>query len=453
MRRLFWRIFAAFWLAAIAIILALTWITSWTFESERIPGLGITRLQAGMDDQLLRVSREMRRRGYADVSTWPPGLLDRGPVSVYLIDPDGEELFGHALPDDVANALKNLHGGTPPASDRIRTRLIPTREGGTYVAIARFDGSAFGRLLFRRPAAFWSHVGVALAIGALVSLLLAWYVAKPLERIRDSARRFAEGDLRARVGPLRIGRSAEMIALATEFDRMAERIATLVQNNQRLVRDVSHELRSPLARLRVALELARDRDVDTVRESLDRIEREADRLEAMLSQAIELSRLETTREPRREVFALDELLEDAITNATYEGLPRGCKVVFGAREAVNVDGSADALYSALENVIRNALAYTADATTVEVSLRRLHDEPRRARIEVRDHGCGVAAGELHRIFEPFYRTDVARARSSGGTGLGLAIARRAIENHGGTIRATNAEGGGLVVGIDLPIVG
>lgn len=295
------------------------------------------------------------------------------------------------------------------------------------------------------------QISVAMIVSALVSALLAWSVAAPLARIRTSPRRFAEGDLGTRVGRLRFGGSDEMNALASEFDRMAERIEALIENNRRLVRDVSHELRSPLARLRVALELARGQDGDAVEQSLDRIERESDRLDAMFSQAIELSRLETRRERLPEAIALDELIEDVIENADYEATPLARMVVLSNSMPITVMGSRDALYSAIENIVRNALAYTADGTRVEVSLARDALHPAHALLSIRDYGSGVAEGGLARIFEPFYRTDAARARSSGGTGLGLAIARRAITNHGGSVDAHNADGGGLDVVIRLPV--
>jgi two-component system sensor histidine kinase CpxA len=231
---------------------------------------------------------------------------------------------------------------------------------------------------------------------------------------------------------------------------MAARIKALIESHRRLVRDVSHELRSPLARLRVALELARDGDEAQVSASLDRIESESARLESMLAQALELSRLETQRRAAQDTVALDQLLDDVIINADYEGAPRGRKVVLADCERQMLTGSRDALYSAFENVIRNALAYTQDGTTVTVRLLRDPREPRSALVTVRDHGPGVAEPELKRIFEPFYRTDSARTRGSGGTGLGLAIARSAVEWHGGTICARNAEGGGLEVTIRLP---
>jgi two-component system sensor histidine kinase CpxA len=448
---LFWRIFAAFWLANVAIIIALAWITTRNFELERIPGLEITRLQAAMDDQLARLARDARRGGSEKLDHSLRVAASMGPIAFYAIDANDNDRLAQSLSPEVLDAVRSLRNQTPLASDRMRaTRTTLRDDGRELLLVAAAEGPLWGRLLYKRPFGFWAHIGLALIASALASALLAWYVAAPLARIRTSTRRFAEGDLDARVGRLRFGRSAEMTALAAEFDHMAERIKTLVENNRRLVRDVSHELRSPLARLRVALELARGQQGAAVEQSMDRIERESDRLEAMLAQAIELSRLETRPERFVEAIALDELIEDVIANADYESAPLGRKVVLESSAPLTTKGSRDALYSAIENVVRNAIAYTAGASSIEVNLDLDPHAQDMARIRIRDHGAGVADSDLERIFEPFYRTDAARARSSGGTGLGLAIAKRAIDNQGGRINARNAEGGGLEVVITLP---
>lgn len=459
MRRLFWRIFAAFWIATVVVLLAFAWITTSNFETEKIPGLGVTRLQAAMDDLLSRTSRELRHEGENDTRKWLRNASDFGPIGIYVFDPAGNEMLGRSPPDAIHEAAREVaaeaatlpdDGSLMPThgADRLRSRAVRVKDGHIYGAVATLEGTFFSRLISRRPRTFWSNIAAAMVVSAVFSLLLAWYVAAPLTQIRSSTRRFAEGDLDARVGDLKFGRSAEMTAVALEFDNMAARIKALIDSHRRLVRDVSHELRSPLARLRVALELARDGDDAQVHASLDRIESESARLESMLAQALELTRLETQPRAAQDTVALDELLEDVITNADYEGAPRGRKVVLADCERQMLTGSRDALYSAFENVIRNALAYTQDGTTVTVRLLR---DARNALIVVRDHGPGVADGELQRIFEPFYRTDSARTRSSGGTGLGLAIARRAVEWHGGKICARNADGGGLEVSMRLPL--
>ena len=467
MRRLFWRIFAAIWLANVAIIACVAWVTWANFESEQIPGLGVTRLQAAMDEQLQRIARAgWRRNGRNSADLNVEGrnpttqennneALERnlrvsssyGPVTFYAIDATGNDVIGRAVPPEVLAASRADPGSLPP--ENMRKRITTLRSGDRLTLVAHANGSTVERILYQRSSSFWSQSGIAVVISALVSALLAWTIVIPLNQIRRSTRRFAEGNLDARVGVLSFGRSYEMTALAREFDHMAERIKSLIENNRRLVRDVSHELRSPLARLRVALELAREDDDDLTRRSLDRIERESDRLDSMLSQAIELSRLETDAAARSEPVELDVLLEDVIGNADYEGAPRDRRVELVERAELTVNGARDALGSALENIVRNALAYTADGTAVEVTLSRDGDD---ALIVVRDHGPGVAEPDLHRIFEPFYRTDSARARGSGGTGLGLTIAQRAISRDGGSLVARNAEGGGLQVEVRLPRV-
>ncbi len=457
MQRLFWRIFAAFWLATVVVLFAFAWIATSNFETEKIPGLDITRLQAAMDDLLSRTARELRHDGEDATRQWLRTAAGFGPVGVYVIGVDGREMLGRETSEAVRTAAQDVLAEAPTAfdtvpntkgSERVRARVIRTRDGPAYAAVAAREGSFFSRLLSRHPTWFWSNIGVAMIVSALFAMLLAWYVAAPLQRIRSSTRRFAEGDLDARVGHLRFGRSTEITALATEFDAMAERIKALVDSHRRLVRDVSHELRSPLARQRVAIELARGGDEAQINASLDRLECESDRLEAMLAQALELSRLETATGAAHDQIALDSLLEDVITNADYEGAPRGRKVVLCECERLALIGSHSALYSAFENVIRNALAYTAEGSTVSVRLNR---DGNNAMICVRDHGAGVPEAELKRIFEPFYRTDSARTRSSGGTGLGLAIARRAVERHGGSIVARNLIEGGLEVSMLLPM--
>jgi two-component system sensor histidine kinase CpxA len=461
MRRLFWRIFAAFWVATVVVLVSFAWIATSNFETEKIPGLGVTRLQAAMDDLLTRTSRELRHDGVESTKEWLRNASDFGPIGIYVFGPNGREMLGRdaseairAASQEVVDEAKTLpdDGSLMPTheGERERARAIRVKDVGIYGSVAVLEGTFLSRLISRRPRTFWLNIAAAMVVSAVSSLLLAWYVAAPLQQIRASTRRFAEGDLDARVGNLRVGRSAEMTSLASEFDEMATRIKSFIESHRRLVRDVSHELRSPLARMRVALELARDGDEAQLQASLDRIESESARLEAMLAQALELSRLETQRGAAQDTVPLDQLLEDVITNADYEGAPRGRKVVLAECERQMITGSRDALYSAFENVIRNALAYTQDGTTVTVRLARDPRTPNGALISVRDHGPGVPAGELARIFEPFYRTDSARTRSSGGTGLGLAIARTAVERHGGQICAKNVEGGGLEVTIKLP---
>lgn len=444
MGSLFWRIFAALWLVSVSVIVVLAWTTTSNFENAKIPGMGITRLQAAMDDQLLRTAHQLHVAGVDGLRQWLAGTAGYGPGTVYVLDADDHDLLGRAVPLVALAAISPE--AALPTREHMRVRMLHTHDGNTYRAVAVFEGSFLKRLLYRRPSTFWANIGIAMLISALVSALLASYVVAPLARIRASAQRVARGDLNARVGNLRFGRSAEMLALAHEFDQMGARLKDLVDGQQRLIRDVSHEMRSPLSRLRVALELARSQ-TDTSAQ-LDRIEREALRLEDMIAQAIQLSRMETTTRTHVENIALDELVANVVSDAAFEAQAKPCALHIQRTTATSVCAEIDLLTSAIENVVRNAVNYTASATTIDLTLDLSEGH---ARLCVRDHGSGIPEEDCARIFEPYFRTDVARQRKSGGSGLGLAIAKRAVERQGGRIRARNAEGGGLEVEILLPL--
>jgi two-component system sensor histidine kinase CpxA len=246
-------------------------------------------------------------------------------------------------------------------------------------------------------------------------------------------------------------RRDEFAGLAQDFDRMAERLDALVTAERRLLRDISHELRSPLARLYVALGLARH-EAGPERAGLDRIEREAERLNTLIGQLLTLARLESgTTSPAREAVELASIAREVAADADFEARGRGRAVRVTDAGNTGVLGDAELLRSAIENVVRNAVRHTREGTTVETALRRevVAGSPR-VRITVRDHGPGVPEAALPYIFEPFYRVGEARERTTGGVGLGLTIAHRTIRLHGGTLAAANAPDGGLVVELGLP---
>lgn len=297
-------------------------------------------------------------------------------------------------------------------------------------------------------------------IAAIVAALLTWYFffryyTVPLRRLRKVTQQLAEGDLSVRVGEgLVVNRKNEVAKLGRDVDHMALRIETLVGAHQRLIRDVSHELRSPLSRLNVALELARQSAGPALSAPFDRIERESNRLNDLISQLLTLTRLENDDGIiQRTTLDIAALVEEIAADVDFEARSNGRTVeVTAAHAPLMLKGNRELLRQALENLLRNAVRYTAQGTAVEVSLRKKESVSRVwARIEIRDQGPGVPEQELKDIFRPFYRVNEAHERQSGGAGVGLAIADRAVLLHGGRLQALNAPGAGLIMKMDLPL--
>jgi two-component system sensor histidine kinase CpxA len=273
--------------------------------------------------------------------------------------------------------------------------------------------------------------------------------------LRAATQQLAAGDLTARAGDPNSKRRDEIAGLVRDFDTMAGRLETLVKAQSRLLNDISHELRSPLARLNVALGLARQRSGEESMAMLERIELEAGRLNELIGRLLSLARLEDgeQRPPSTPVF-LDEVVLNVAEDAEFEAQARRCHV----RSEIpagswGVRGDASLLHSAVENVVRNAIRYTREGTTVEIQLEQTKNASEsEAVVRVTDCGDGVPADALEKLFQPFYRLDNARGRQTGGVGLGLAITERAVRFHGGRVSATNRAEGGLIVEIRLPLM-
>ncbi len=298
----------------------------------------------------------------------------------------------------------------------------------------------------RRNWFFWylqpAHL-LVLALAALLCYALTYHLTAPLRRLRKVVDRFGRGDFETRAEE---SRRDEFGELATAFNSMAGRIQTLLAAERRLLLDISHELRSPLARLSVAVELARSGEGHGL--PLDRIQKEADRLNELIGQLLEVTRIEGDEAYRKnEPVRLDELVSGLVDDCSIEARARGCELETNSYPAVAMEGDTELLRRAIENVMRNAIRYAPRDSKVEVGIE---NGGGRARVRVRDYGPGVPAESLPRLFDPFYRVDSDRNRTSGGVGLGLSIARRAVELHRGTLRASNASPG-LLVEIELPV--
>ncbi len=283
---------------------------------------------------------------------------------------------------------------------------------------------------------------------------LARYVTLPVVTLRDATRRFAGGDLTVRIGKGIGNRKDELSGLASDFDNMAERISSLLGQQRQLLRDISHELRSPLTRLNVAVELARRQTGNDAKPILDRIETEAYILNEMIGQVLTISRLNSeTEKIEAQPVDLKKLVGEITANANFEAQSRNCTVELIESTPCTVSGNEELLRRATENVIRNALTYTHKNTKVEIRLRKTtKNSTSFAEISVLDHGPGVPESDIPHLFRPFYRISNARERQTGGTGLGLAITKQAAALHNGTITVANVQGGGLMVAILLPLL-
>jgi two-component system sensor histidine kinase CpxA len=410
--------------------------------------------QPALAEYLARIRREFDVRGF-------------------LFNPELEELSGQRMPSQASglarkifeNDLQEISSEEPMP---LNARPTTSQSGKPYVLVAE--------VLPRMPPGYGYHpiihlLGVAL-VGALFCYWLARHLTSPVAKLSAATRQLARGNLAVRVSPSMGNRHDELAALGADFDLMAEKIESLINSQRRLLGDISHELRSPLTRLNVALELARQRSGPEAESALERIQREAENLNDMIGQLLTLTRLESGAEtlPQAE-FDLSQLVRGVTDDADFEARSRNRSVTVTTVKRLPIKATEHLLRRAVENVVRNAVHYTAENTAVDVALRVESGEPcsgpdatgadRRepgekpsgqcAVITVRDHGPGVPDNALQEIFRPFYRVDDARDREAGGVGLGLAIAERAIRLHGGAVRAANASDGGLMVTITIPL--
>ena len=295
-----------------------------------------------------------------------------------------------------------------------------------------------------------SLLSVEVACCVLVSYLLARYLARPLRNLHNAAIAFAGGDLSARGPKVKAERRDEVAELVRAFNSMADHISALIQAQQRFIVDVSHEIKSPFARLSLAAALARRAASPLAAEQFDRLEREIETASSLVRDLQVLSSLQDGGPLLRcEKLDLANLLAAAIDNVAFEweGHPHGIKLTAPSEPVITL-GDPAVLQRAVENVLHNAFFYTPKGTEVAMTVTRHGGS---AHVEVRDHGPGVPEAALPHLFDPFYRVDESRTRNTGGTGIGLAIFQRAVTLHGGTATATNADPSGLRICIDLPI--
>ncbi len=448
---LFLKIFLWFWLAMALIVGAVTLVTR-TLQTEPIVRQWQVIVGESMNVHSQTAAQIYDAQGVAGLDVFLKRLESSERTSaVGFYRANGERIAGDNLQIDVSNTLRDAISSGETEFERFETYFLIGKSttlanGETAVLVAQRERPRMSSSYALTTTQIWQIAAVILTAG-LLCYALANYLTSPIVKLRHAARQFAEGDLQTR---LNIKRHDELGELAREFDQMAERIETLVTSEKRLTQDISHELRSPLARLNVALELARAKSDNGTKTFIERIETESNRLNEMISRLLVLSKLETGSETfSRTEVNLTKTLEQVASDANFEAQANGKAVKILEKDQVKIFGNENLLRSAIENVLRNAVRYTRDETAVEVKLTRAN---KRAVISVRDYGAGVPETELANLFRPFYRVQAARERKTGGIGLGLAIAERAVHAHGGTIAAANTENG-LAVEIELPTLG
>jgi two-component system sensor histidine kinase CpxA len=453
---LFFKIFIWFWAASLGVGLVF-FLASYFVQSELIPERwrGATvRIHA------IAAADVFERGGKTALTEYLLKTKQETGIESCLLDQNGRDVTGSDVPPELRSALT-----ISPNSEPLNTTFSIGRAVSTY----RFQSGAGNEYIFASETTRFSPYSflnvetrvrlirfpLIFLTAGLICYLLARYLTSPIIRLQRAAGELADGNLNVRVGSAFSKRNDEIADLGRDFDAMAEKLESSARVQKRLFADISHELRSPLARLGIAASLARDGDPKEINEAIDVIEREAQRMNELISQLLTLGRLEYGDDSLRKFEPVDlaELLRETTADADFEARSMNKTVKMSASPGkCIVDGVPRLLYGALENIIRNAIRHTKAETTVEVSLRVLTTGPReKVVISVRDHGDGVPVEKLDEIFQPFYRVASGRERETGGVGLGLAIAERSIRLHSGTIRAKNATGSGLCVTIEIPV--
>jgi two-component system sensor histidine kinase CpxA len=451
MRSIFLRIFLSFWLAlALFVVLAIL------ATAAMRPTRQISAVEALQPKFLSEAVEAYQSGGQTRAREYLRNLHDTQHIRSVLFNEQGN-LVGHPVGPWFDEVFKGQRHTTDTLLGRLNPRFqmlkasMDGTDGHRYTLVTELppgQGATFG------PNGI-PGLGILIAVltSGIVCYFLASYLTSPIIRLRQATQKLAAGNLSARVGGRVSSSSNEISQLVRDFDKMAEQIENLVNAQSRLLKDISHELRSPLARLTVALELARQRTGPEAQTILDRISLESSRMNELIGSLMTISRLESGAGNLKKVpVELEQIIDEVARDAAFEAQARNCQVEAEIVDELPVLGDPALLHSAIENVVRNATRYTADGSTVKIRAEALQQgNAREAVIVVSDAGPGVPVDSLDRIFRPFYRIDDARGRSTGGVGLGLAITEQAVRLHGGSVRASNLPEGGLSVEIRLPL--
>lgn len=447
MGRLFWKIFFGFWLTLLITGSAAGWLV-WQHAKEHIAHLEILVDHPKADHNLNRVAQILAKQGLAGLDVFMAGREKhrKHPLPMFIVNEENEDYLGRPVPKVLLEKVyQSLQSPTHAA---IKQVVTPNGER-LLVFIPRRDHP-----IMQRSHLFPADLPVlplfVLLLGSLLfSAGLAFYLTRPLQHLREATQRFAHGDHGSRVMSKMAGRRDEIVDLAADFDQMAEQVQQLIAGQQRLLNDVSHELRSPLARLQLAVALGRKKP-EQIDNMMQRVEKESERLDILVGELLTLSRLESAFEGyEQDYFDVMGLVSLICSDAAFEANERGKKVLFDAGSEYLLKGNIELLRRAIENIIRNAVFYTADDSAVSVALKA---DDTVLTLTVVDQGSGVKEAALPDLFLPFVRIGDEQNSDIPGYGLGLAIAARAVALHKGSITAENQTSGGLRITMKLPLV-
>jgi two-component system, OmpR family, sensor histidine kinase CpxA len=447
---LFVKIFLCFW--ATVIVLAMAMVLAFLLQPANVPSQWRAILTETTRYLGSAAVLALERGGAPAADAYTHTLAQDAHARGCLFDVSGQALAGETCAELTGLAGRVRRGDASPQDQhRGLTRVavhVTGPDGRTFIYASELPagpGAAFGM----SPKMVWLRVGLAILLSGLLCYLLARYLTAPVLHLRGVAQQISAGQLSMRADSALELRRDEFGELVRDFNRMAGKTEDLISSQRQLMYDVSHELRSPLARMNVALDLLHTRIGDD--SALRHMETDLQRLNGLIARLLTVAKLDAANALQSRVRVdLTELVSSVASDAEFEAQEERTKVVVAAAANLAVMGDPNLLRSAVENVLRNAMRYSAPGTTVEVGMQAANQSE--ALIAIRDHGKGVPETELTNIFKSFYRVPDARTFEHGGAGLGLAITQRIVALHGGRIRAINAPGGGLRVEMLFPRV-
>jgi two-component system sensor histidine kinase CpxA len=445
-RRLFWKIFLPFWVAQALLLGALYLRVHYRINSEHPWWIQPERHQMPILADL--AARTFEEQGPAGLRQLLDGLSLTHRSEFWLVDASGRELTSRPVPEGIlrgAEAAQRNEGLYHSYEANVLAARATTPQG-QYLLIGELTPPP---LRDRVPGDLLWTLKLGTIISAIVCLVIAHYLTKPIEHLRDATHELARGNLDIRAGENLGNRQDEIADLVRDFDSMAGELRNQIRSERNLLSGVSHELRSPIARMRLALTIARHAKEAERNEMLDRLEQDTVQLDSMLERILTVARLESGQlQPKFAPVVLNQVIDDVLHDANFEAAATGATIRYQGDGQIQVTGDAGLLHSAVENLVRNAMFYSGSQGKIDVQLAKLNDA---AVISVRDDGPGVPESALPLLFKPFYRVDDSRGTTTGGMGLGLAIVRNAVAIHGGTVVARNVSPHGLEVELRLPV--